>query len=322
MIRFENVTKQFSPTSFGALDLSFNIEPGEMIFITGKSGSGKTTLGRLITKEYLPSSGEIFFNDQPLSSIKSGKIHLHRRQIGVVFQDYRLLPELTAWENIALPLSILNLSKQEVEKRVADLLELVTLTEKANLFPSQLSGGEAQRVSIARALAMSPQVLFADEPTGNLDPETSLEVAQILTKINSLGTTILFATHNQDLITNAPKHRLIQLDNGKLVQDTGLQDKPKTEALQAKPLKSKLATQVTEPILPSKIIPPDQEGELPKRTVSTPKSWKRLFSLGLPALKLPSLKMKPKSKDTPKDQSEKEKTISKSSKEKKSKKES
>ncbi|MFH2021674.1 MAG: ATP-binding cassette domain-containing protein [Patescibacteria group bacterium] len=333
MIRFEKVTKQFSLQSFGALDLSFDIEPGEMVFITGKSGSGKTTLGRLITKEYSPSSGEVFFNDQPLSQIKSNKIHLHRRQVGVVFQDYRLLPELTAWENIALPLSILNLSKPEIDKRVTDLLTLVSLAEKGSLFPSQLSGGEAQRVSIARALAMSPQVLFADEPTGNLDPDTALEISQILSKINSLGTTILFATHNPDLVANSPKYRLIQLENGKLVQDTGVKDKPKSEPLETKPLESKpleskpLETkpleskppvQDSETTSPNKVVPPDQEGELPKRTPLTPKSWKRLFSWGLPTLKLPNFKIKPGPKTPSKDQTEKPKSkpISKSEKKK------
>ena len=318
MIRFEKVTKQFSPESVGALDLSFSIEPGEIVFITGKSGSGKTTLGRLITKEYTPSSGEIFFNGQPLSQIKSGKIHLHRRQVGVVYQDYRLFPELTAWENIALPLSILNLSKAEIDQRVTDLLALVALNDKGNLFPSQLSGGEAQRVSIARALAMSPQVLFADEPTGNLDPETSLEIAQILTKINELGTTILFATHNQDLVTKSPHYRLLQLENGKLVRDTGSQIKPTTAQDETKE-----TNQLQEVAPPNKTPSPDKVSDLPKRTQSAPKSWKRLFSLGLPTFKLPSRKTKPVVKPKPNDQLEKNKTksSSKSSKEKKAKKE-
>jgi cell division transport system ATP-binding protein len=168
----------------------------------------------------VPSAGEITFEDTRLSDISRSKIHLHRRKIGVVFQDYKLLSELNVWENIALALNIIGKSQEEIETRVTDLLRLVNITEKAFLFPSQLSGGEAQRVSIARALATGPSVIFADEPTGNLDPETSLSIAKLLKKINELGTTVLFATHDVSVLNALPNERHFHLDNGVLVEDS------------------------------------------------------------------------------------------------------
>jgi len=219
MITFQRVTKQFSDDSFALRDVSFDIAPGEFVFLTGPSGSGKTTIMRLVTKEYLPSEGEVLFDDVPLSEIKKSKIHLHRRKIGVVFQDYKLLPELNVWENIALALYIISKSQHEIESRVTDLLRLVNLVDKAYLFPSQLSGGEAQRVSIARALATGPSVIFADEPTGNLDPETSVTIARLLKKINELGTTVLLATHDQGVLQTMPDARRIHLNKGELVED-------------------------------------------------------------------------------------------------------
>ncbi len=220
MITFETITKQFGDGSYALQDVSFAIDPGELVMITGPSGSGKTTLMRLLTMEYKPTQGEITFFDTPLSQVKSGHVYQHRRQIGVVFQDYKLLPEYNVWENIALPLYIVGKSTAEIESRVTDLLKLVNLTEKAYLFPNQLSGGEAQRVSIARALATGPSVIFADEPTGNLDPETSLSIAKLLKTINELGTTILFATHDLGVLKALADERHIKLDNGHLVKDT------------------------------------------------------------------------------------------------------
>ncbi|MFZ1721224.1 MAG: ATP-binding cassette domain-containing protein, partial [Microgenomates group bacterium] len=167
MIIFEAVTKQFPPDESGVRDVSFEIEPGELVLLTGPSGSGKTTLIKLLLKEYVPESGSIHFEDSDLTSLSAGQIHNHRRKIGVVFQNYRLLPELNIWENIALPLWITGQTEDEIENRVTDLLELVNLPDKAHLFPHQISGGEAQRISIARALANAPSVILADEPTGN-----------------------------------------------------------------------------------------------------------------------------------------------------------
>jgi cell division transport system ATP-binding protein len=220
ILRFENVTKQFDVDSYGVYEVTFSVEPGEFIFVTGPSGSGKTTLMRLLLKEYAYNSGEIFFHDAPLSSVRSNHVHLHRRKIGVVFQDYKLIPEMNIWENIALPLWVTGKPSQEVERRVTDLLNLIRLPEKAFHFPSQLSGGEAQRVGIARALAIGPEVVIADEPTGNLDPETALHVARLLKKINELGTTVIIATHDKNIIATYPETRKIALEKGKLVTDS------------------------------------------------------------------------------------------------------
>lgn len=284
MILFETVSKQFGPESFGLDDISFEIDPGELVFITGKSGSGKTTLMRLLTREYLPSSGEISFEGVPLSQIPDKQVHTHRRKIGVVFQDYRLLPELTAWENVALPLSIIGLTPPEIAERVADLLRLVKLEDKARLFPSQLSGGEAQRVSIARALAIGPKVLFADEPTGNLDWETSLEIAQLLEKINQLGTTLMFATHDQRLIDAFGAHRSLQLENGKLVKDT------KSKKSSAKTSKPETAADSM----------PEPEPTSSTKTAKKP-IWHQLKLPTLPTIKLKTKPKKSKSKKKEKD---------------------
>jgi len=219
MIRFNDVTKNFGNETPALDHVSFEIETGEFVFLTGHSGSGKSTLLKIITKEYIPTSGDVDFDDIALSQIKGGKVHKHRRQIGVVFQDYRLLPELNIWENIALPLEIIGKKSQEIEERVTDLLELVQLTDKAHVFPSQLSGGESQRVGVARALATAPSVLLADEPTGNLDPQNTMTIAKLFNKINELGTTIIFATHDPTVL-DALNHRRLNLVRGKISEDT------------------------------------------------------------------------------------------------------
>lgn len=196
MIKFKQVTKQFSDGTVAFRDLSFTIDEGEMALITGPSGSGKTTVMRLLIREYTPSKGEITFEDTNIEQIKSGQIPQHRRKVGVVFQDYKLISELNVWENIALPLYIKNQKQEDIEDRVTDLLNLVELTDKGLMFPKQLSGGEAQRISIARALATAPRVIFADEPTGNLDKDASQHIITLLRKINELGTTLVIATHD------------------------------------------------------------------------------------------------------------------------------
>ncbi len=221
MITFKTVTKQFKNGDYGLKDISFQIDPGELTVITGPSGSGKTTLMRLLTREYKPTEGEIEFEGQMIHNLSQGKIHNLRRKVGVVFQDYKLLHELNVWENIALSLYIMGKSQKEIEERVTDLLGLVQMEEKAWLFPSQLSGGEAQRISIARALATAPSVIFADEPTGNLDAETSANIAKLLHKINELGTTILLATHDSNVLDIFSDHRHLHLNKGVLEEDTG-----------------------------------------------------------------------------------------------------
>lgn len=220
MIRFVNATKQFSENSVGLKEVNFILEPGEFAFLTGPSGSGKTTLIKLILREYQLTGGDIFFHDTQLRTLASNKVHLHRRKIGVVFQDYKLIQEMNVWENIALPLFVVGKPYAEIEQRVSDLLNLIKLPETANLFPSQLSGGEAQRVSIARALASGPEVIIADEPTGNLDPETALGIVRLMHKINSLGTTVLIATHDRSIIAQFADARTLRLEKGALVLDT------------------------------------------------------------------------------------------------------
>lgn len=236
MITFQNVTKSFGIGEPALQDVSFTVEPGEFIFLTGHSGAGKTTIARLLMREYLPTAGNILFEDEDISQIPHSKVHLHRRKIGVIYQDYKLLPELTVHENIELALQIIGTKGEEAESRIRDLLELVQLPDKSDLFPSQLSGGEAQRISIARALATAPGVLFADEPTGNLDPLTTDLILQILFKINDLGTTIIMATHDEEAVKKRPT-RAFTLSKGRLtVQDNRKKDsKPATKSSDNKP---------------------------------------------------------------------------------------
>ncbi|MEA2056449.1 MAG: ATP-binding cassette domain-containing protein [Patescibacteria group bacterium] len=213
MIKFKRVTQKFPNETLAFADLSFNVEDGEIVTITGPSGSGKTTIMRLLIREYEPSEGEIVFDGQKLQEINRRQIPHHRRRIGVVFQDYKLIEDLNVWENIALPLNIKGKQKNEIENRVTDLLKLVELEDKALMFPCQLSGGESQRISIARALATGPKIIFADEPTGNLDKNTGLHIIKLLQKINELGTTVLLATHDPFILE---EFKLRQIDLAKL----------------------------------------------------------------------------------------------------------
>jgi len=248
-IRFESVTKRFGEATFALSDVSFGVDPGELVVLTGPSGSGKTTIMRLLIREYTPEEGEVFFEDQSLAKLRHRQVPTHRRQIGVVFQDYKLLSELNVWENIALPLSIIGKDEAETESRVTDLLKLVGLTDKAYLFPSQLSGGEAQRISIARALATGPSLIFADEPTGNLDPAASLEVIKLLRQINRLGTTVLIATHDAIVLEFLKAERQLELKLGKLVHDSRPHQKAK------KPVETKEAAE-------SETLPEPEETEV------------------------------------------------------------
>lgn len=223
IVRYVHATKQFAPDSYGVMDINLEVEPGELVVITGHTGSGKTTLMKLLTREYTLSEGELYFNENPIHALKSSKLHFHRRQIGVIYQDYRLIKDLTVWENVALPLYIAGKKESEIEQRTSDLLNLIKLPDKHDLFPSQLSGGEAQRVSIARALALGPELIFADEPTGNLDAETSKTIALLLAKINELGTTLMLSTHDLTLLDIFGTERHIQLEKGAIVKDSGRQ---------------------------------------------------------------------------------------------------
>ncbi len=220
MLVFSSVTKSFGDDTTALHNVSFQIDPGELVVITGPSGSGKTTLMKLLTKEYSLDGGSIQLDDLDLSQVRSKDIPYVRRRVGVVFQDYKLLGELTAWENIALALSIINTSSSELEQRVADLLDLVGLADKAFLFPHQLSGGEAQRISIARALSTAPNILFADEPTGNLDANTTKEIIELFKKINDLGTTVIVTTHDPLVMEGLGTDRLIEITRGSITKDT------------------------------------------------------------------------------------------------------
>ncbi len=215
MIVFSSVSKSFADQPTAITDFNLEVNPGELIVITGPSGAGKTTLMKLLIREYLPSAGEITFDDLKLSQLRHKQIPELRRKIGVVFQDYKLIEEMNVWENIALPLSIAGKKDEEIESRITDLLNLIGLADKALHFPRQLSGGEAQRVSIARALATAPKVIFADEPTGNLDSEASLRITRLLKKINELGTTLLFATHDDLVLQELTGARTIHLQKPK-----------------------------------------------------------------------------------------------------------
>ncbi|NCN06571.1 MAG: ATP-binding cassette domain-containing protein [Candidatus Pacebacteria bacterium] len=290
MIRFQDVSKEFSANNFAIKEVSFSVEPGEFVYITGASGSGKTTLMRLIIREYTPTSGQISLFGDALTSISSKKITDLRRKIGVVFQDYKLLPELNVWENIALPLEIVNQPQAEIENRVTDLLKLIDLLDKPYLFPSQLSGGEAQRVGIARALALGPDLIFADEPTGNLDVNNARSIVELLQKINKLGTTILFATHNLDLTKN-DSARILKLANGNLVNDSKppvKKEAPKPNELvkaSEPPKKKEVEKQKLEkkPSLLSRFFSKEKkkkEVEHPKEKIETPKITSKEKKIG------------------------------------------
>lgn len=287
IVRYVHATKQFAPDSYGVMDVNLDIEPGELVVITGHTGSGKTTLMKLLTREYALSEGELYFKDSPVHTLKSNKLHLHRRQIGVIYQDYRLIKDLTVWENVALPLYIAGKKEVEIEQRVSDLLNLIKLPDKADLFPSQLSGGEAQRVSIARSLALGPELIFADEPTGNLDVDTSRTIALLLAKINELGTTLLLSTHDLTLLDIFDKERHIQLEKGGIIKDTGTQktssaaEKPKEPEAVKEPEPEKKSV---EPVPVEEIKKPDEEKK-PKKSV-----WHRLPLVGS---KLEKKKAKP-----------------------------
>jgi len=218
MIKFKNVSKIYPPNNIALENISFEIEPKEFVSIVGKSGTGKTTLLKLLLAEEKPSQGQVFFNEIDVHKIKLRKLSYFRRKIGVVFQDYKLLPSKTSYENVAYVMEVIGASDQEIMRDVFEVLEIVGLTERINNFPHQLSGGERQRLTIARALIHRPEVILADEPTGNLDPYHTTEIIRLLLKINQLGTTVILATHNKEIVNNLKK-RVITLENGKIIRD-------------------------------------------------------------------------------------------------------
>ena len=223
MIKLDNVSKIYPPDLVGhptvALDdISFEIKEKEFVSLVGRSGAGKSTLLKLIMVEEKPTRGKIFFDGEDVSLILPKNLPFLRRKIGVVFQDYRLLPFKTAYENVAYAMEVIGASDQEIARDVPEVLQIVGLENKANNLPAELSGGERQRVAIARALIHRPEVILADEPTGNLDPYNTLEIIRLLQKINELGTTIILSTHNRDIVNRLEK-RVITLEEGKVVRD-------------------------------------------------------------------------------------------------------
>jgi len=217
MVKFENVTKKFGDV-IALSRVSFEIQTGEFVFIIGPSGAGKSTLVKLMLRESLPSEGTIKVKEFNLHELPKKKVPEYRRQIGVVFQDFKLLCDQTVFENVALVLRVLNEVEEKIEEKVLNILDLVGLKEKANFFPSQLSGGELQRVCLARAIVGEPEIIIADEPTGNLDLGIARQIVDLLKKINENGKTVIMATHNFEIV-NTLGQRVIELDKGKLVSD-------------------------------------------------------------------------------------------------------
>ncbi|MRS13183.1 MAG: cell division ATP-binding protein FtsE [Actinobacteria bacterium] len=219
MISMRNVSKIYVPNKPPALDeCNVEIEQGEFVFLVGHSGSGKSTFIRLLLRELLPTRGQIVVAGQDLSKMKAWKVPFLRRNIGCVFQDFKLLPNKTTYENIAFALEVIGRSKHVVRTQVPEVLRLVGLEDKMESYPDELSGGEQQRVSIARAFVNRPPLLLADEPTGNLDPATSLGIMSLLNRINKTGTTVLVATHDREMVDSMRK-RVIALEGGKVVRD-------------------------------------------------------------------------------------------------------
>ncbi len=218
MIAFQNVSKAYSKTVNALENISFGIKPGEFVSVVGKSGAGKTTLLKLLLAEERPTKGNVLFKSQNVHEIPHKKLPELRRKIGMVFQDYKLLGSKTAYENIAYVMDMMGASADEIERDVHDVLEIVGLRHRLSHYPIQLSGGEKPRLAIARALIHRPEVIVADEPTGNLDPYNTNDVVQLLLKLNEFGTTIILATHNKEII-NQLKRRVITLENGKIIRD-------------------------------------------------------------------------------------------------------
>jgi cell division transport system ATP-binding protein len=218
MIIFQNVTKTYNHGSVALDKVSFKIQPNEFVSLVGRSGAGKSTIIKLLIGEEKPTKGQVFFGSYEVNKIKSKEMPEFRRHIGVIFQDFRLLSKKTAFENVAFALEVEGRPQREINELVPQVLEMVGLKDKDHNFPAELSGGEKQRVAIARAMINRPDVLIADEPTGNLDPFNTWEVIKILTKINELGSTVLLATHDKEII-NTLGQRVITLENGKIIKD-------------------------------------------------------------------------------------------------------
>jgi cell division transport system ATP-binding protein len=218
VIVFENVTKMYDQHVPGMADATFHIEKGEFVFLVGPSGSGKSTLIKLVLKQLEPTQGRILVAGRNLQTLRRSKVPLLRRNIGCVFQDFKLLPNKTVYENVAYALEVVGEHRRSIRRKVPEILNLVGLADKTNSLPHEVSGGEQQRVSVARAFVNHPPLLLADEPTGNIDPETSIGIMQLLLRINRTGTTVVVATHDREMVDRM-RRRVIALDAGRLVRD-------------------------------------------------------------------------------------------------------
>ena len=218
MIEMIKVYKKYPNGIVAANGIDVKIEQGDFVYVVGPSGAGKSTFIKMMYREERPTSGDILINGINLATLKNSKVPYLRRQIGVVFQDFKLLPRLSVYENVAFALEVIEETPKVIRKKVMDVLELVGLKHKARMFPTELSGGEQQRVSIARSIVNTPKLVIADEPTGNLDPETSWDIMKIFEEINARGTTIIMATHNREIV-NTIRHRVIAVEGGLITRD-------------------------------------------------------------------------------------------------------
>ena len=219
MIDFEHVSKQYKKGTKPALeDINFHVDDGEFVFLLGHSGAGKSTLLKLILREEKASQGRVLVNGKDVAKIRRHKIPFLRRQMGIIFQDFRLIPTMTVYENIAFAMHVTNIGRKQIKERVPYMLELVHLEDKANVYPEFLSGGEQQRVAVARALAHAPKLVIADEPTGNIDPEMSLEMMELLERVSEMGITVLVVTHEHELVRRFNR-RTITLKQGRIISD-------------------------------------------------------------------------------------------------------
>ena len=219
MVNFEHVSMEYKKGGRLALeDVNFRADPGEFVFLLGHSGAGKSTLLKLILREILPTEGKVYVNGNDIAALKRRKVPYIRRQMGIIFQDFRLIPSMTVYENVAFAMHVTNIAKKEIDERVPYMLELVHLQDKANCYPDYLSGGEQQRVAVARALVHAPKLVIADEPTGNIDPELSLEMMELLEEVSQTGITVLVVTHEHELVHRFHQ-RVVTLNHGRIVSD-------------------------------------------------------------------------------------------------------
>ena len=218
MLIMSDVSKVYPSGSMALQDVNVHIEPGEFVFVVGPSGAGKSTFIKMLFREVLPTTGSIFVNGVDILSLTPKEIPFMRRQLGIIFQDYRLLPDRTVYENVAFAMQVIEAPHRKIKRQVMNMLDLVGLRHRANAYPSELSGGEQQRIAIARAIVNDPVFVIADEPTGNLDPETSWDIMEIFKEINSTGTTIVMATHDKEVV-DAMGKRVIAIEKGRIVRD-------------------------------------------------------------------------------------------------------